>query len=147
MNTSILLLFTASIGAGLISYFTGLPAYHEAAILGLAVYVLKKYVVADGWNLARFFRTGLRQIALSVVTTASIIYLTPDAVKLLDLVPAPAGMEKLAAVLDAVPRFLGFFTGVTGGTLGYDLLKMLGPIPFLGPLVSKYLGEKNDAKP
>lgn len=126
--------------ASFLEQFAMLSPYHESALLGLLIYLVKKYVLAPGWNVRKFIATDIRQIVTSVLTTASIIYLTPDAIKILDVMGPPAGWERFSDMLDSVPKFLGFFTGVTGGTLGYDALKLLEPLPFFGPIIKKYLG-------
>lgn len=118
--------------------------YQQAVIFGLLVYVTKKYILAPGWNLKAFLKTGITGIVTSVVTTATVVYLTPDAVKIIDSINLTGDMAKFSALMVSAPKVLGFLTGVTGGTLGYDLFAVIGTlnIPVLSPLVNKYVTRK-----
>ena len=110
--------------------------FYLSTLAGLLIYLSKKYVRFNGWHLPTFVRTEAGKVLSSIGMTIVMAVFVPD---LLELAANDPSMTDFVAkherLMQKATLVFGLLLGVSGGTLGYDVLEQLYSVPFVGPFV------------
>ena len=112
--------------------------FYGALFAGLAGYIGKRYHLFQGWNPVRFLKQDGYGILRAIVLAMGTAYFLPDLLLAVgEKNEAMAMVREHPVLMQKALHVLAALIGYTGGSIAFDLIKLLYGLPVLGPYIKK----------
>lgn len=112
--------------------------FFGALFAGLAGYIGKRYHVFPGWHVGRFLQQDGYGILRAIVMALGTAYFLPDLLLAVgEKNEALAIVREHPVLMQKALHVLAALIGYTGGSIAFDLIKLLYGLPVVGPYIRK----------